>query len=197
MGNYPSGKGFGKMEVEDAIRERRSLRGFERFEVTDYILNSLKEAARLSPSCFNNQPWRYVFVTGEKKLKDIHEALTGGNYWAKNASIMVAVSSRKDLDCMIKGRNYYNFDCGLSASLLILRAWDLGLVAHPMAGYSPSKAKEILKIPDDQEVITLIAIGKHSNNWKEILNEKQWDHEENRPDRKKDSEIFFTDEYSG
>jgi len=183
------------MEVEEAIKKRRSLRGFEKFEVTEEILKSLKEAAKLSPSCFNNQPWRYVFVTEEEKLNELHESLTSGNYWAKNASILVALTSKKDLDCMIKGRNYYQFDCGLSASLLILRAWDLGLVAHPMAGYSPSKAKEILNIPDDLEVITLIAIGKHSENWKKLLNEKQWDHERNRPERKHDGELFFMEEY--
>ncbi|MEJ2068651.1 MAG: nitroreductase family protein, partial [Deltaproteobacteria bacterium] len=184
------------MEVSEAIRQRRSLRGLKRFEVTDEILDALMEAAELAPSCANNQPWKYVFVKEEKKLEGIRKALSKGNYWAKRASLMITLVSKRDMDCVIRGRAYYKFSAGLSASRLILRAWDLGLVAHALAGYKPGIVRKVINLPKDLEIISLIAVGKHADNWKEILKEKHRVTEEKRPERKPRKETFFIDEYA-
>ncbi|MGD8536143.1 MAG: nitroreductase, partial [Candidatus Aminicenantes bacterium] len=69
------------------------------------------------------------------------------------------------------------------AGFLILRATELGLVAHPIAGYSPRKTKEILEIPEEYQVITLIIVGKHSEEISPILSEKQVESEKERPAR--------------
>ena len=50
----------------------------------------------------------------------------------------------------------------MATAFLILRAMEIGLVAHPIAGYNVEKVKEILEIPDDMNVITLVIIGKKS-----------------------------------
>ncbi|MCK4756036.1 nitroreductase family protein, partial [candidate division WOR-3 bacterium] len=77
----------------------------------------------------------------------------------------------------------YLFDTGMATAALILRATELGLVAHPIAGYSPKKVKEILNIPIEREVITLIIIGKHSEEINPLLSEKQIEAERKRPER--------------
>ena len=66
---------------------------------------------------------------------------------------------------------------------LILRATEIGLVAHPIAGYSPKKTKEILGIPNDYNVIALIIVGKHSKKISSTLSEKQIEAEKKRPIR--------------
>ncbi len=171
------------MDVKEAIQKRRAYRSLDPTDITDSLVVDLAESAQLFCSCFNNQPWRYVFVYESDMLKKMHEALSPGNEWARAASMIIAVFSKPELDCMIKGRNYYQFDTGMASAAMILRATELGLVAHPIAGYSPKKTKEILDIPEEMEVITLIIVGKHSDIISPILSDKQKEAEEKRPER--------------
>jgi nitroreductase len=171
------------MEVIRAIEERRAHRSLEPIRITEDLIRDLARCAGLAPSCNNNQPWRFVFVYDSQSLKNMQEALSKGNEWAYSASMIVAVFSRKEDDCIIKDRVYHQFDCGLAVGFLLLMATELGLVAHPIAGFSPKKTKEILGIPEEYEVITLIIVGKHSEKTSPALSEEQVEREKTRPER--------------
>lgn len=171
------------MNVREAIEARRAYRSLVPVEITEGIISELATAARLFCSCFNNQPWRYVFVDDPEALSRMHEALSAGNEWARAASLIIAVFSKPDLDCLIKDRKYYLFDTGMATAALILRATELGLVAHPIAGFSPKKTREVLGIPEDMEVITLVIVGKHSDTISPVLTDKQAAAEKERPAR--------------
>lgn len=171
------------MNVIKAINERRAYRSLKPVRITEELIRDLARCAGLAPSCFNNQPSRFVFVYEHEALKNLHDALSKGNEWAHSASMIVVVFSKREDDCIIKDREYHQFDCGLAAAFLILRATELGLVAHPIAGFSPRKTKEILEIPDEYKVITLIMIGTHSEEIDSILSEKQVEWEKKRPER--------------
>ncbi len=182
-GIAPSPLGESAMDVKQAIHTRRAYRSLEPIEITDELIRDLAESAQLAPSCFNNQPWRFVFVRDPQVLKKLHGAMSKGNEWVQAASLIIAVFSREDLDCRIKGRNYYLFDTGMATAFIILRATELGLVAHPIAGYNEDAVKEILGIPKDMQVITLIIVGKHSETISPLLTEKQVEAEKKRPER--------------
>ena len=171
------------MDVIKAINERRAYRSLKPVKITEELIRDLVRCAGLSPSCFNNQPSRFVFVYEPEALKNLHVALSKGNEWAHSASMIVVTFSKKEDDCIIKDREYHQFDCGLAVAFLILRATELGLVAHPIAGFSPRKTKEILGIPDEYEVITLIMIGAHSEEMSPVLSDKQVEWEKRRPER--------------
>jgi nitroreductase len=97
--------------------------------------------------------------------------------------MLCAVLSRKGLDCVIRDREYYLFDTGLAVGQMMLRATEMGLVAHAMAGFSPSKAREALGIPADMSVVTLIAFGARSAVKTANVPEEDWRSEEERPPR--------------
>jgi len=171
------------MDVKQAIRQRRAFRSLEPVEISKELVQDLAESAQLAPSCFNNQPWRFIFVYDPDKLEIIFSAMSKGNTWVQNASMIIAVFSNKDLDCMIKGREYYLFDTGMATAFIMLRATELGLVAHPIAGYKEDTVKEILGIPEEMKVITLVIVGKHSETISSLLSDKQAESEKNRPER--------------
>jgi nitroreductase len=171
------------MDVKQAIHERRAFRSLEPIEITDQLINELAESAQLAPSCFNNQPWRFVFAYDSLVLEKLHSALSSANVWASKASLIVAVFSNKDYDCLVKGREYYLFDTGMATAFLILRATDMGLVAHPIAGFDEEIVKSVLEIPEDATVITLVIIGKHSETISPVLSDKQVINEKKRPTR--------------
>lgn len=171
------------MDVSDAINARRAYRSLLATPITPELIDDLARYAGLSASCFNNQPWRFVFVFDETVLKSMFEALPRGNVWATAASMIIAVCAKKDDDCLIKGREYYLFDAGMATAFLILRATELGLVAHPIGGYDEEKAKIALGVPEDMTVITLVIVGKHSSEINDLLSEQQAADEKNRPER--------------
>jgi len=125
----------------------------------------------------------------------MREALSSGNKWAHSASMIIAVFSKKEDDCIIKNREYHQFDCGIAVGFLLLRATELGLVAHPIAGFSPKKTREILRIPEEYQVITLIIVGKHSKDISVNLSDKQREAEKARPIRTLFEEFSFLDNY--
>jgi nitroreductase len=184
------------MEVKEAIQKRRAYRSLDPVDITEDLIRDLAGCAQLSASCNNNQSWRFVFVYESNTLKKMHEVLSRGNAWAQSASMIIAVLSKKDYDCIIDERVYHQFDTGMATAFLILRATELGLVAHPIAGFSPQKTREVLGIPNDIEVITLVIVGKHSKTINPILSEKQIAQEKQRPERFPLEKIVFLNRYT-
>jgi nitroreductase len=183
------------MDVKEAIEKRRAYRSLAPVEITDELVEDLARSAQLAPSCFNNQPWKFVFVFDKDMLIKMREALSKGNEWIHAASLIIAVFGKKDEDCDIKGREYYLFDLGQAAAFLQLKATELGLVAHPIAGFKEDKVKEILGIPEEMKVITLINVGKKSDVISEVLSEKQVGWEKTRPERKPFEEFAYRNRY--
>ena len=183
------------MNVSDVIEKRRAYRSLSHVNITEELIRDLAYHAGLAPSCFNNQPWRFIFVYNQRILKKMHDALSSGNEWAKTSSLMIVVYSQKDSDCLIHEREYYLFDTGIATAFLILRATELGLIAHPIAVYSPRKVKAILGIPDGKMVIALVIVGQHANKNNPTLSDKQREAEEKRPRRKAFGDIARINKY--
>jgi len=183
------------MDVLEAIKTRRAYRSLEPVNITKKMINDLAECARLAPSCFNNQPWKYIFVYDKKVLKNLYLALSEGNKWVHNASLIIVILGKKEDDCVINDRIYYIFDIGMATANIILRATELDLVAHPIAGYSPRKTREILGIPDYLDVIALLIVGKKSDKIFDILTDKQKESEIIRPKRKEIDEFVYINRY--
>ncbi|MHA1521594.1 MAG: nitroreductase family protein [Promethearchaeota archaeon] len=185
------------MNLKEILNQRRAYRSLEEIEVTPEMISQLSQAAQIMPSCFNNQPWRFVFVTENPKLQTLKdEALSKGNNWAQPASMIIVVFSKKDLDCVIKDREYYLFDVGMATAAIILQATEMGLVAHPIAGYSPKKVREILHIPDEYNIVTLLVVGKKKAEFSNFISEDQKDREDVRPSRLKIEEFSFMNQFS-
>lgn len=183
------------MDVKEAIKERRAYRSLDSVKITEETIRDFAESASLSCSCFNKQPWNFIFVYDKDKLMKMREALSKGNEWAYNASMMIAVFSKEEMDCVVKERKYFLFDTGLAVGMMILRATELGLVAHPIAGFDENKAKEILNIPPEMRLITLIIVGKHSDEIKSELSENMAKGEKQRPPRKSFDKFVWINEY--
>ncbi len=181
------------MEVAEAVRTRRAKRSLSEKHIEDAEVLSLVEAARLSASCFNNQPWRMVFCRRGPALESVKAALAKGNVWATRADTVIVVAARETDDCQLSDRrDYYRFDCGLALGQLLLRATELGIIAHPIAGYDPAKVRSALGIPDEFVVVTLVICGYPGTD-DSLLSEKQKGWEAARPERKPVGENFFID----
>lgn len=185
------------MDVKEAIETRRAYRALEPVDIPTEIMNELAHAARLSPSCFNQQPWRYVFVHDKETLLKMREAMKQGNEWTHNASLIIVVFSKQEDDCVVGDRIYHQFDTGMATGFLILRATELGLVAHPIAGFSPTAMREIIGVPEEYSVITCVIVGMKKDGTVAEMSETQIEVENERPPRKAMNEFVFFNRYGG
>jgi len=165
------------------IEKRRAYRAISGKPVPDETINRIMEAATLAPSCFNNQPWRFVVIREKKVLDQLKEHLSSGNYWAKTAPFIVAVCTQNDFDCRLsEGRDYAFFDTGMAVANMLLQGVREGLHTHPIAGFSPLPIKEILGIPGEVTLLTLVVFGYPGD--KKALNEKHRESESGPRGRK-------------
>jgi nitroreductase len=182
------------MNSENAVlrllRARWGGRSISPEPLSDEVIEELIEAIRLTPSCSNKQPWRYLFLETPDALAKGHECLLQGNrVWASRAPLLVIGYSRRGDDCVMKGgRVYHQFDLGLSAMNLMLSATHHGLAARPMAGFRPSKVRELFALADEDEPLVMVAIGKPSEDEEHLPDYYKGRHKKPR-ERKPASEI--------
>jgi nitroreductase len=173
------------MEFDDVVNKRRSRRSFAPLEVSDSLVKDLATVAGLAPSCSNKQPWRFVFVRSPAMLERMFATLAPGNAaWAKQSSLIVAVWSKADLDCKTPdGREYFQFDTGIVSAYLMLAMAARNLEAHPVAGFAPQAVGQVLALPANAQVITLLIVGGHSQEISPALTDWQVKAETERPPR--------------
>jgi len=179
------------MEVGQAVQKRRATRVIDTRSVPEGAVTDLVESMRLSPSCNNNQPWRVIIARDQTSLDAVKGSLSRGNSWALRSPLIFVVCARLDDDCKLADRrDYYLFSTGLAVGEMMLRATELGLIAHPIAGYDVLSLKQKMEIPEDQVLITLVICGYPGTD-DSMLSEKQLLAEKERPPRKPVGENFF------
>ena len=148
--------------INPIILNRWSPRSMTGEDLDNEEIMSLFEAARWAPSSYNNQPWRFIYAKrNTEHWERMFSLLAEGNKsWAKNSALLVVVISRKNFEFNEKPARTHQFDAGSAWENLALEAFSRGLVAHGMQGFDYDKARIDLVIPDDFEVMAMIAIGK-------------------------------------
>ncbi|MFN4216187.1 MAG: nitroreductase family protein, partial [Brevinematales bacterium] len=96
-------------------------------------------------------------------------------------------------DCQLQGKDYAFFDTGMAVGSMLLAATELDLILHPIAGFDTNLAKQILRIPDDMILITLLIGGKKSDAISGELSPHQREAELSRPPRKALKEFVFVE----
>lgn len=184
------------MDVVEAIRTRRAKRALQDKLIEDEKVEALIEAARLAPSCNNFQPWRLTFVRGKEALDAVKAGMNKGNGWTFRSPLIIVVAAKEDDDCMLSDRrNYFLFGCGLAIGELMLRATELGLIAHPIAGFDPVKVRAAVGVPEQYIIITTVICGYPGGD-DALLSEKQKAIEKARPERKPVGENIFLDKWA-
>lgn len=151
-------------EIMSEIKERWSPRAFSQEAVAQEDLMALFEAARYAPSCFNEQPSRFIVAETPDELAKMQSILAESNLvWAKHAPVLVLVLSHKLFSQNGKDNYWHMFDAGTAFGYLSLEAVRRGLITHAMGGFSRKKAQESYNIPEDITIVAVIAVGKPGN----------------------------------
>jgi nitroreductase len=172
--NYPEKEVFAAYPIDKTMARRWSPRVFEDRAVEREKLMTLLEAARWGPSCFNEQPWRFLVFDGSNSeaLESARACLVDGNAWALKAPVLLLSAARDNFAKSEKPNRTAQHDVGLATENLLLQAIETGLAAHPMAGFDVARARREFNVPDGFTILAMIAIGHPYRGRLEDLDEK-------------------------
>ena len=148
--------------IHELLARRRSPRAFDpNRQVSRLALRTLLEAARVAPSCFNEQPWRFLVFDGEspEALERARGCLSEGNAWARRAPALILSVAAERWSRDGSPNRWAEHDVGLASENLALQATSLGFAVHFMAGFDEKKARELFRIPEGFTPMAMIAVG--------------------------------------
>jgi nitroreductase len=159
-----------KISVLNIIKARFSPRIFSPKNVPFQDLKIILEAARLTPSARNYQPWFfYVSKIKSQSYQKIMACLEEKNFlWAKTSPIII-VACYDPTDTIDKTNKWAVYDLGASVMSLVYQAHDLGYYCRQIGIFDSDKIKQELSIPNPLIPFTLVALGK-------IGDEKDYQH---------------------
>lgn len=148
-------------KVSPLFVERWSPRSFLVDPISGEDVNTLFEAARWAPSCYNEQPWLFVYAKKKDDLKRFQSVLVDVNKaWADKAPMLVIVFAKRRFAQNNSPNRWARFDAGSAFMSLTLQAQMLGLSCHAMGGFDEPKAYEVAGVDKDKyEAMCVVALG--------------------------------------
>ncbi|MDR5834939.1 nitroreductase family protein [Caballeronia sp. LZ034LL] len=154
------------IDIHELIAGRWSPRAFSTEPVGRAQLHQVFEAARWAPSSSNQQPWRLIAFDrhrDEAAFQRAFDTLMPGNQkWNGNVPVLVCVTAAT-LTAKGEPNRTAAYDTGAAAMALVLQAHALGLAAHQMGGFDRDAFRQAFSIPEDVQIIAMVAIGHHGD----------------------------------
>lgn len=153
----PNGKP--SMGVMEAIRTRKSVRGFTDKPVEDEKLHAILEAGRLAPSASNRQGWRFVIVREPEMIKKLAGTASSVVAFIGKAPIVIVACADTDGHVMRCGQLSYPIDVAIALDHMTLAAVELGIGTCWIGMFDENKVKNVLGITEKIRVVALMPLG--------------------------------------
>ena len=156
------------MNFMELATKRYSCRSYIDAPVEREKLISCVEAARMSPSACNSQPWGFVVVDDPALAKDVSECLRDKvlpiNGFTRNCNaFIVVVEEDANLSSKLGGRfkdqEYSQMDIGIAALGICLNASDLGLGTCIIGWFDEKRLTKLLSVPSGKRIRLVISVG--------------------------------------
>ncbi len=150
--------------IDDQLARRWSGRAYDPARpVSRPQLLALLEAARWAPSCFGDQPWRYLVWDRMQDAGNWQRAFGClGEFnqgWAGKAPVLMLALA----DTLFNHNNQPNrwgaYDTGAASMSLCVQATAFGLMVHQMGGFDAAKVQKEFSIPERFTPMAMITVG--------------------------------------
>lgn len=153
-----------QVDVHDIIAKRWSCRAFDATKpVSREQIVSLLEAARWAPSCFGDEPWRFIVWDKNSDAAAWQKAFgclgEWNQNWVKNAPVLLLSTANSLFRRDGSPNRWGQYDTGAAAENLCLQAVASGLMAHQMGGFDVEKTRSTFNIPEEFALMAMIAVG--------------------------------------
>ena len=139
-------------EVFEVVRTVLAVREYQDRTVPDDVLRRVLEAAQLSASASNKQPWHFVLVKEKDALRELGRLVRTGPYIASAAAaVVVAYDKAEDL----RGIS----DTSRAIQSMILTAWADGVGSNWTGFGGLEGVREKVGLPESYEVFAVLPLG--------------------------------------
>jgi nitroreductase len=157
------------MDCMDVIRGRRSIRKYQKKDVHEEHLQVILDAVRWAPSGGNIQPWEVIVIRDPETRESLRADLPSTNPASKaivDAPVLLALCGLIKIPDTYRGHIttkfgdwWFLFHLGSAAENLSLAAHSLGLGTVMIGFFDHDRARELLQVPEEYEVVLLIPLG--------------------------------------
>lgn len=177
------------MNTFDAIATRRSVKHYNpKHEMSEAEIGQLMELARMSPTAFNIQNWRFVVVRDPELRAEIRK-VSWDQAQVTDASLLIVVcadvkawekdpsrywrSAPKEVAGFLVPAitQYYTGNeqvqrdeamrsCGIAAQTMMLAAKAMGYDSCPMDGFDFEAVGKLINLPEDHLISMFVVVGK-------------------------------------
>lgn len=142
---------------EDLCRHRRSIRKYTKQPIEQEKIDYMLRCALMAPSSKRTNPWEFIVVQDESKLRAMAGCRTYGSQMFETAMAAIVVA----LDTSLS--DAWMADGAIAAEHLLLAAEEQGLGACWCHVYCREASEELIKslccIPENLTVLCVISLG--------------------------------------
>lgn len=143
------------MQVQQAIRQRYSVRSYEDRPVEDEKIQALLEAARIAPTAANRQPVHILVAQTAAALSNLsHAANLHGAPLA-----MIVCADKEAAWTRQDGFNSYMVDASIATDEMMLLATELGLGSLWICAFDAEQIRERFSLRPELIPVNILALG--------------------------------------
>jgi nitroreductase len=177
------------MQTIDAIIQRRAVKSYDpEYTMPEKDIEQLLYLARLAPTAYNLQNYRFVLVRDPALRQQIRDAAWGQAQVTESSLLIVICADLKAweknpvrywesageevqqymstaIDKYYRGHEQVQRDeamrsAGLAAQTIMLAAKSMGYDSCPMDGFDFSAVSKLINLPQDHAVAMFVVVGK-------------------------------------
>jgi nitroreductase len=137
--------------VFEVVRTVLAVREFQDKPIPDEVLRRIVEAAHLSASSVNQQPWHFVVVTKPESLRELGGLIRSGPYVANAAAAVIVAYEKKS--------PYGVSDCSRAIQSMVMVAWADGVGSNWTGFGGMESVRKKFGLPDSFDVLAVVPFG--------------------------------------
>ena len=141
------------VKLLELMKSRRSIRSYKSEPVPDFMIDQILEAARWCQSGSNLQPWRFIVIKNRDLIENLSNTTSYGRFIVE-APIVITIVTNK-----IIAPKWYIHDGSMASHQMCLYISVLGLGTCWIGTMDREKAGEMLKLDENEHLITILPIG--------------------------------------
>ena len=158
------------MELQEAIKGRRSIRNFKKQNIPEETITQLVEAASYAPSAGNIQPWQFIIIRKPAIKKKLAESALNQAH-VEQAPVVIVVCAdekRSSMGYGTRGKTLYCLqDTAAATQNILLTAHSLGLGTCWTGAFNEDEAREAVNAPEGVRPVAIISVGIPNGNPKQ------------------------------
>lgn len=164
------------MDFLEIAKIRQSCRKYNPTKnVEEEKINKILEAAKLSPSACNSQPY-FVTVCKDEIKNTVAKATQGMgmNKFSSDANVLLVISEKPysksaALGAKIKNNDYRSIDIGILSAYITAEAASLGIGSCILGWFDNAKIREICKLSEDVRLVISLGYPAEDDNLRDKI----------------------------